>query len=249
MKASLLAATTLALALAAPVAAKGPSPAIVAAVADPARPQADRDRDAARQPAKVLELLGVKPGQKVADFVMGGGYWTRMLAKAVGPSGKVYAYQPGEFLKFGNYAKTKEELAAAYPNVVASSEPFAGVSFPEKLDAIITVQNWHDLHVDKIAPAGTGAAVAKALYDSLKPGGILLVVDHGGLNTAGPFADAPTLHRGDAAATQKELEAAGFKLAGTSGLYANRADPKTANVFDKAIRGHTDQFVQKYRRP
>lgn len=248
MKARYLALSAVALALAVPTGAKAPPTVIAAALADTARPQADRDRDAARHPTEVLAMLGIRPGARVADFVMGGGYWTRIMAKAVGPAGKVYAYQPGEFLKFGNYAKTKEELAAAYPNVVASSQPFAGVAFPEKLDAIITVQNWHDLHVAEIAPTSTGPAVARALYASLKPGGTLLVVDHSGLNTAGPFSDASTLHRGDATATRKELEAAGFKLVGTSDLYASKDDPKTANVFDKSIRGHTDQFIQKYRK-
>jgi predicted methyltransferase len=69
--------------------------ALHAALADPARPAADRERDAARHPAELLALAGVKPGAKVADFIMGGGYWTRIMAKAVGPQGKVYAYQPG----------------------------------------------------------------------------------------------------------------------------------------------------------
>ncbi len=225
------------------------APNFAAALADPARPQADKDRDAARHPAELLSMLKLKPGAKVADFIMGGGYWTRILSSAVGPAGRVYAYQPAEFIGFrAKYGTDQDEAVKGRANVVPSRESLGAVAFPEQLDAIITVQNWHDLHL-KIVPPGLGAMVAKALYASLKPGGVLLMVDHVGLNAAGAFADADKLHRGDAAGTQAELTAAGFKLAATSPLYANPADPHTALVFDPAIRGKTDQFIYAFVKP
>ncbi|MCW6537404.1 class I SAM-dependent methyltransferase [Sphingomonas lycopersici] len=220
--------------------------ALHAALADPARPAKDKERDATRHPAELLSFMGVKPGDKVGDFIMGSGYWTRILAKTVGEKGKVYAYQPAEFIAFrAAYGTDQDDAAKPYANVVPSRESLGAVTFPEKLDAIITVQNWHDLHLAK-SPATLGASVARALYDSLKPGGVLLVVDHVGAPGATPFAVAETLHRGDADATKKEIEAAGFKLAGTSPIYANPADPHTNKVFDPAIRGKTDQFVYKF---
>ncbi len=229
--------------------ASTPSRAVQAALADPARPATDSARDAARHPAELLTLMGVKPGDKVADFIMGSGYWTRILAKAVGPTGKVYAYQPAEFISFrAKYGTDQDAAVQPYANVVPSRESLGAVTFPEQLDGIITVQNWHDLHL-KISPPTLGALEAKALFAALKPGGVLLVVDHVGLNGGGAFADADPLHRGDAAATRAEIEAAGFRLAATSPLLAAAADPHTANVFTPAIRGKTDQFIMKFIKP
>lgn len=228
-------------------AAAAPSPTIKAALADPARPAADRARDAARHPGELLTFAGVKPGMKVADFIMGGGYWTRILAKAVGPQGKVYAYQPKQFIEFkADYGAQQDAAVKGYANVVPSRESLGEVKFPEPLDAIVTVQNWHDLHL-KMSPPGFAGSLAKTLHASLKPGGVLLIVDHAGAAGA-PFAAADTLHRGDRAATIKEVTAAGFTLAGESKLLADPKDAHDKSVFDPAIKGRTDQFALLFRR-
>lgn len=238
------------LALTVPCAAQAqavPAP-IAAALADPARPQADKDRDAARHPGEILAFAGIAPGQKVADFIMGGGYWTRILAATVGPQGKVFAYQPAEFIQFrAAYADEQKAAVAGRANVSALSDGLGAFAFPEPLDAIVTVQNWHDLHL-KMAPPGTAAAIAKKLYDSLKPGGVLLVIDHVA-NTDPGFTVPQTLHRIDPAAARAEIEGAGFKFEGELPLLRNPADPHTALVFDPAIRGKTDQFIYKFRKP
>lgn len=218
-----------------------------AALADPARPEADRARDATRHPAELLAFAGVKPGQKVADFIMGGGYWTRILSNAVGPKGKVYAYQPAEFITYrAAYADEQKAAAAGRVNVVPLTNSLGAVSFAEPLDTIITVQNWHDLHL-KAMPAGLSGQIAAKLFAALKPGGTLLVIDHVGTN-ATPFAVADTLHRGDAAATRAELEAAGFRYDGASTVLAATGDPHTASVFAPEIRGKTDQFVYRFKK-
>lgn len=221
------------------------SGAIAKALADPSRPEADRARDPARKAAEILAFAGVKPGDKVADFIMGGGYWTRILAGVVGPTGKVYAYQPGEFIQFrAAYGTEQDETVKGRANVVAKREPLAGgISFPEPLDAVLTVQNWHDLHL-KMAPPGTAGVIAKQLYAQLKPGGVLVVIDH-----AGAAGQADTLHRGDPAGTRAEIEAAGFRFDGESPLLRNPNDPKIQLVFDPAIRGKTDQFIYRFRKP
>jgi predicted methyltransferase len=238
------------LALAAPLAASAqtvPGP-IADALGDSGRPQADKDRDATRHPGEILAFAGIAPGQKVADFIMGGGYWTRILAATVGPKGKVFAYQPAEFIQFrAAYADEQKAAVAGRANAVALSGSLADISFPEPLDAIVTVQNWHDLHL-KFAKPGTGAFIAKKLFDSLKPGGVLLVVDHVA-NTDPGFAVPDKLHRIDPAAARAEIESAGFKFEGELPLLRNAADPHTALVFDPSIRGKTDQFIYKFRKP
>jgi predicted methyltransferase len=238
------------LALAMPLTASAqtvPAP-ITAALGDAGRPQADKDRDAARHSAEILAFAGIAPGQKVADFIMGGGYWTRILGPLVGASGKVYAYQPQEFIQFrAAYADEQKAAVEGRANAVALSDSLKSFAFPEPLDAIITVQNWHDLHL-KFAPPGAAAAIAKKLYDSLKPGGVLLVIDHVA-NTDPGFALPQTLHRIDPAAARAEIEGAGFKFEGELPLLRNPADPHTANVFTPEIRGKTDQFIYKFRKP
>lgn len=225
-----------------------PAAPIAAALADPARPAADRDRDTARHAAAILAFAGIRPGMKVGDFIMGGGYWTRLLSPLVGPKGKVYAYQPAQFIQFRPaYGTEQDDAVKGRANVVPRRESLAEVAFPEPLDAIVTVQNYHDLHLKQAAP-DAAAKIAKRLFDALKPGGVLLVVDHVAMPDPG-FALPDTLHRIDPAAARREIESAGFKFAGELPVLRNSADPHTANVFDPAIRGKTDQFVFKFVKP
>jgi len=246
MISALVAACALAMS-AAPGAAQVPAN-LTAALADPARPAADTARDAARHPAELLALANIKPGGKVADFIIGGGYFTRILSAAVGPTGTVYAYQPAEFIKFqAKYGEDLKTVAAAYKNVTPLDGSLVGLDLPDGLDAVITVQNYHDLHL-KPFPADTAAKVNAEVFKSLKPGGVFLVVDHYAADGSGLSAP-DTLHRIDVEAVKSEVQAAGFKLAAESPLLRNPADPRTASVFDPAIRGKTDQFVLKFVKP
>ena len=225
-----------------------PVPAYVAAaVADSARPEADVKRDADRKPAEMLIFAGIKPGMKVMDMIPGGGYFTRLFAKAVGPTGYVYSYQPSEL---NSFSKGKPAaifaVAADYPNVSVIHAPINALVAPEKLDVVWTSQNYHDLHDPFFAPADT-AIIDKQVYDALKPGGIFIVLDHAA-EKGSALRDTNTLHRIDEAQAIKEVTAAGFKLVGESKVLRNPDDPHTANVFDKSIRGHTDQFILKFRK-
>jgi predicted methyltransferase len=172
---------------------------LTAALADPARPAADTARDAARHPAELLALADIKPGGKVADFIIGGGYFTRILSAAVRPTGTVYAYQPAEFIKFqAKYGEDLKTVAAAYKNVTPLDGSLIGLDLPDGLDAVITVQNYHDLHL-KPFPADTAAKVNAEVFKSLKPGGVFLVVDHyaaDGSGLSAPRHPAPDRHRG-----------------------------------------------------
>ncbi len=226
-----------------------PVPATVkAALNDAARPADDVKRDADRKPAAMLAFAGIKPGARVMDLIPGGGYFTRIFAKAVGPNGYVYAFQPTEL---DHFFKDKEPpivvVAAAYPNVSVIHAPVNTLAAPESLDVVWNSQNYHDLKNDFFKPADS-ALVNKAVYDALKPGGLYIVLDHSAPEGSG-VRDTDTLHRIDEAVVKKEVEAAGFKLAGESNVLRNPKDQRTVKVFDPSIRGHTDQFILKFRKP
>ena len=223
---------------------------ITTAVADAGRPAADTSRDADRKPAEVLAFAGVKPGDKVVDLLPGSGYFTRIFSKIVGSKGAVFAYQPTEVDKFGPEAsKPLQDLVAdrAYGNVKLQHEPIAAFSVPEAVDLVWTSQNYHDLH----DPWMGGLDVAKfnkAVFNALKPGGTFLVLDHVAADGSGLGA-TNTLHRIDPAAVKAEVTAAGFEFVGESKVLRNTTDDHTLKVFDKAIRGKTDQFIYKFRKP
>ncbi|MCC7265830.1 MAG: class I SAM-dependent methyltransferase [Caulobacteraceae bacterium] len=241
----LFAAAALAVLAAAPAWA-APGPHIAAAVADTSRPAADTARDAARKPAEMLEFAQVQPGQKVVDLIPGGGYFTRVLSKAVGGEGVVYAAAPPPSSPDAQPAAAKIAAEPGYGNVKVLALPGGGLNPPEPVDLIFTAQNYHDLHLKRLNL--DVAVVDKSLFEALKPGGALVVVDHAAVAGA-PIEVADTLHRIDPAIVKRELEAAGFELEAENDALRNPADPKTANVFAPEIRGKTDQFVLRFRKP
>jgi predicted methyltransferase len=226
-----------------------------AAINDIARPATDRERDAARKPGELLAFAQIDKGEAVGDYIMGGGYVTRLLAMAVGADGKVYAFQPDEFIAFrAEYATEQDEAVAPYADdqgnpvhVFPLRGPVAAPAWPEPLDTIITVQNFHDLYIGAM-PAGTADTAIKSLFDALKPGGTLVVVDHSAPAGSGTGM-SDSVHRIEKQAAIDALTAAGFELEEESALYAAPDDPRTANVFDPAIRGNTDQFALRFRKP
>src|SRR5579871_1187457 len=227
------------------------SAAIAAAVADSSRPDSDTTRDADRKPEQTLAFSGIKPGDKVADYVADAGYFTRLFANVVGSTGHVYAVEPTAFFKFEHFVKAVAELqgyAVTHPNVtVTTAAALEGLKFPEKLDLFWISRNYHDLHDEFMGPVDIGA-FNKAVYSALKPGGVYVILDHSAAVGA-PEQVTETLHRIAPSTVRREVEAAGFKFESQSSILANPADPRTAKVFDPSIRGHTDQFVLKFRKP
>jgi predicted methyltransferase len=214
------------------------------------RPATDVERDAARKPAMIVQFAKIGAGQTVVDMLPGGGYFTRVFAQAVGPKGKVVALVSDQYAKAFPKARTDIEALVAEPanaNVQAAIRNLLDVGAPNSVDRVFTAQNYHDLK-SKNLPPNTAEGVNRAVFAALKPGGLYVIVDHSAAKGSG-LRDVDTLHRIDAAALKADVISVGFKFAGESKLLASKADDRTKNVFDPAIRGKTDQFVYRFMKP
>jgi len=231
--------------LAVSASAQDATAAITAAVADPMRPAADTARDANRKPAQILAFAGVKPGDTVVELMPGGGYFTRILAKTVGPKGHVYGVVPTGFANRPGAMDALNALAAQYPNVTITATDLSSFKVPQPADVVWTSENYHDFHN---GPTANIAGLNAAAFAALKPGGVYYVEDHAAAKGAG-VTTTSTLHRIDPAAAISEVEAAGFKLDGQSDLLATPADPHDKAVFDPSIRGKTDKFALRFKKP
>lgn len=223
----------------------GAIPAHVAtAVADAGRPEADRARDAARRPGEIVAFAGVASGWKVAELLPGGGYFTRILSKAVGANGKVYTVVPAQAP--AQFAAPSQAIAAdpAYANVTLLRQAMTALQPPEPLDLVWTTQNYHDLHNNN----GDPDAVNRAVFAALKPGGIYLVSDHNAPTGWGASA-TQSHHRIAREHVIREVLAAGFVLDGENWALWNPPDVGILPSSDASVRGATNQFVLRFKKP
>lgn len=221
---------------------------IVAAISDTRRPEEDRARDTLRHPAETLAFASIAPGDRVADILPGAGYFTRLFAVAVGESGRVYPVIRPDGIA-GEYETPILPVAAQYPNAVMARTPYDALSFPEPLDVVFTAQNYHDMPIADYN-LGDRNAMNRTAFAALKPGGLYVIIDHSAVDGAPvETAGSGAIHRIDQARVRAEVEAAGFVFDGESGVLRNPADDRTLSVFDPAIRGHTDQFMMRFRKP
>jgi predicted methyltransferase len=214
---------------------------IAAALADPSRPEADRVRDADRRPAELIAFSGLRKGDRVAELAPGRGYFTRLLSAAAGPKGHVYALA-------GNPHADLIAIAAAHPNVTAVTAPPGTVPVPVPVDMVWTTLNYHDFKNVKVGESDGAAAINAAAFRALKPGGIYFIVDHQTAAGAGA-SQTSTLHRVEGALVRREVEAAGFRLDAESPLLRHPGDDHSQRVQETGIRGKTDQFVLRFRKP
>ncbi|HEX5786633.1 MAG TPA: hypothetical protein VFY03_00525 [Woeseiaceae bacterium] len=222
------------------------------AVAAEARPAADRERDGGRHPAEVLAFFGIEPGDTVLDLFSGGGYYAELLAYVVGPDGHVVAHTNSPYLNFVGDEFEARHANGRLPNVeVLMAENNELELAPATFDAILLVLSYHDVYHED--PESGWARIDKdalltELYDSLVPGGLLGIVDHAAA-PGSPPETGHTLHRIDPAVVKSDLKVAGFVLDGESDLLANPDDDRTTLVFDPSIRGRTDRFILRFRKP
>jgi predicted methyltransferase len=242
---TLLAPALLALFLGAPA-------ALTAQAQPPQGPPPDALSDPSLKGADVIAFMGVKPGDKIADIFAG--RFVRAFSQKVGPGGRVYAVVPAELVKAEAQGKqaldVMQGLSAtpAFSNVSASSPTLAAMGLPAaSLDEVFIRQNYHDLYDPFLGPADV-PGFNKEVFAALKPGGVFIILDHSA--PAGTdLRDTNTTHRIDEARVKADMKAAGFVLDGESPIFANPADDRTKMVFNPAIRGKTDQFLLKFRKP
>jgi len=222
------------------------------AVANPARTDADRARDPRRKPAEVLAFFGIAPQMTVLDMFSGGGYYTELIAHVVGVDGRVVAHSNQAYLGFVgdefNARYADKRLPNAEVLMAENNELDLGAG---QFDAIMMVLGYHDLYYaapQQGWPKIDGPKLLAELYEGLKPGGVLGVVDHYAESGA-PRDTGGTLHRIDPAIVIAELEEAGFALDAKSDVLRNLDDDHTKPVFDPSIRGNTDRFLLRFVKP
>jgi predicted methyltransferase len=189
----------------------------------------------------MLAFAGVRPGWKVIELAPGGGYFTRLLSLAVGERGFVYTNAT-------RAAPAVTAWAQAHGNVSLQLTTAGQVVAPERVDLVWTTQNYHDFKNAKVGDGDAATATNAAAFAALKPGGVYLISDHQAAAGSGA-TQTSTLHRIEDAAVIKEVEAAGFKLEARSTILAHPADDHTQKVFETGVRGKTDQFVLRFRKP
>ena len=255
MRASASIAFTLAL-VSAPLAAQpssGSAPASIAgAIAATDRTPDNVKLDEGRKPLQLLQFFGLKSGMKVLDLFGANQYWSEIMAPAVGPTGHVTVWQPTQFLK-DERRKGFEQFAARQKNVNLISSPFETPNLPaNSFDFAIMNLDYHDVYWEdaerKIVRMDPDAWL-KTLYAAMKPGAVVGVVDHVASAGGDVRAVVDKLHRIDPEIVKRDFAKAGFKLEATSDMLRNPADDHSLLVFDPAIRGKTDRFILKFKKP
>ena len=221
-------------------------PDIAAILADTSRPAADRDRDAGRMPGQVLAFFDIGPGDKVADLLCGGGYYTRILVPLVGEEGEVYAGNNPFFQRFGEEAITALLTEPGFERLHRIDGPVDEVALPTNgsLDAVIIVLAYHDLWLTD----EDRSELNRRVFAALKPGGVYGIVDHHAAEGAGTDV-IQSLHRIEESVITGEISAAGFSLAARADFLGNPEDDHSLRVFDPSIRGYTDRFVLRFEKP
>ena len=235
-----------------PAAARTSGDAVQAALAAPGRPAADREQDPWRKPAESFEFFGVRPGMSVLDLFAGAGYYTELLAAAVGPTGRVVLHNNQAYLAGVSDELTRRFAGSRLPNVEQyAAEANALELTPDRFDFVLLSAVYHDVYYVNEArnwPKIDGPRLLAELFEGMKPGATLVVIDHAA-TPGSPAETGGTLHRIDPAIVKRDFAAAGFVLDAESDLLRNPADDFTKNVFDPAVRAKTDRFMLRFRRP
>lgn len=226
--------------------------AIDAAIAAERLP-GDAQEDSWRKPKAVLAFMGVRPGMHVLDYFSAGGYFTELLSRIVGADGAVIAYNNAPYLKFAKEQPAQRYGANRLAHVAQLTTPPGEVPLePGRLDGVLFVMSYHDLYWKQKDPEWGVIDPAQALVKlvpALKPGGVVVVVDHIAAAGGETSAVVDALHRIDPATVRHDFEAAGLVFDGESMALRNPADDHTKPVFDPSVQHQTDRFIYRFRKP
>lgn len=208
--------------------------------------------DPLRKPAEVLQFLGLKPGMRVLDMFGANRYWAEIIAPAVGPQGSVVVWQPTQFINDKRKAEFFD-FAQGQGNVALIATPFEAPRIgTNAYDFAIMNLDYHDVYWEnpkmKIVRMDPDQWL-RILYAAMKPGAVVGIIDHVAAPNADTRATVEKYHRIDPAVVKADFERAGFVLEASSDLLRNPADGHDLNVFDPKIKGHTDRFMFKFRKP
>lgn len=230
---------------AAPTAASlAPEARYADALSDNRRLPEEVARDPLRKPADMLALINLQPGHAIADIRPEEGYFTRLFAPVVGAGGHVYAFVPNQTA--GRENAFADTLASTYSNTTRVTGALETMTFDQPLDVVFMGEEYHDFTIPRFGV--DVAAMNRRVFEVLKPGGLYVILDHQAADGAG-ISVSGSLHRIEAAELRRQVEAAGFVFDGESTAVANPADDHSVTVFDPAIRGHSDRFVYRFRKP
>ena len=232
--------------------AEKPADPIAAAIANPARSDADRERDLRDHPQEVLSFAGFHAGMTIADIFGGGGYYSELIAGIVGSTGQVRLINNAAYDSYSQATRAPRLAGNRLPNVRYEVSPPEAMNLGQtSLDGALIVMSYHDLYVDapdKSWPAIDAGKVLDEIAAALKPGGVLLIVDHQARAGSGKD-DTQALHRIESTFAIADFKKHGLAYVGELAVLRNPDDDHRKNVFDPAIRGKTDRYVQLYRKP
>jgi predicted methyltransferase len=224
-----------------------------AAVTHAGRPADDSARDSLDHPAEILRLTGIKPDMNVADVLAGDGYYSELLSYIVGPKGQVLLINNAAFDKWSEPALEKRLAGNRLPNVIHRTVDLNDMKLPAaSLDAALLIKVYHDLYwVDSTPkspwPKIDVSAVLDQLSRALKPGGVLLLIDHSAKTGHGK-SDAGDLHRIEEAFAIKDFTAHGFEVVAKSDLLKRSDDSRDLVSYKGPALGKTDRFVVVFRK-
>jgi predicted methyltransferase len=224
---------------------------VSAAIANPERADADRERDERSRPDVVLGLLNIQEGDTVADVFGGGGYYSELIAGVTGSDGEVILHNNTPYSKWVMKQLQEKYIDNTVPGIRVQISEVDNLQFsPSSLDAALMVMSFHDLYYYNPERGWGNTDVElflEQLYAAMKPGGRLVVVDHAAFEATGK-ASVQEAHRIDEEFARQEIEAAGFSFVAASDVLRNPDDDKSKMVFDKSVRGTTDRFVMVFTR-
>ncbi|MET0535786.1 MAG: methyltransferase type 11 [Steroidobacter sp.] len=227
--------------------------AIDAAIASTDRLPGDADEDAWRKPKEVLTYFEARPGMRVVDYFSAGGYYTELLSRVAGTDGQVIAYNNPEYWKFSGEKPNQRYGNNRLANVQQlTTKPEDAPFQPVSLDGALFVMSYHDLHwraKDGSWPLVDPAQALAKLSPALKPGAVVVVLDHVAAAGSDPAVSVDATHRIDPAIIKRDFEAAGLQFESESKAFANADDDHTKPVFDPSVRHKTDQVLYRFRKP